>query len=636
MPSVLSEMSRPDLDAKAAIEAQYAKQDVLLRKLARFVLGPWGWILTAVGAASLALLPLPALQKSTYVDENGLLPGQFVTDFCSRQQERFRRVQVDLKGLDGHEHLQTRYILDAFRELRLEAHSLSASFGDLQRPDNASSTREETVYAVLRAPRGDGTEALVTSVDRDCLSGGTNSLGIALLIALAASSSRRSHWSKDQVFAIFAGGSLGAQQWLDSYHQLTGPPHLSLPARAGAIQQAVHLDLCGAGDSFTSLEVTYEALNGQLPNQDIVNAAVDNARFEGFPLRLANRAGPDAQSGDNSYLNNACGLLLGMARFISGLPSSPHALFPRFRVDSVMFTPRSADDGLQRFDMCLLGQFLESTLRTHDGLLERLHHSFFFYLMPTIDRFLPISFFLPPLGLILLGMMAVVLSIWHELRPEKHPVVAHLIGPDKSLLYAGLPSPIDVPIVSALSLFFLAEAVACVTWILCRTYHTVGILVACLVAGGLTEEQNPALPAAIAAVTFAVLPLCAKKFAAEAGSDSRRLGLTVSLGTAMQAVPTLMAISLLNFPLAVLLSVAVSVAQRLSLNGRGKGLRLVAIASVGLSVPALVAASSGQSVQSGLQQLVLGYAIHGAWALPLLLLWYMPTVLLFAVGMYLM
>lgn len=64
----------------------------------------------------------------------------------------------------------------------------------------------------------------------------------------------------------------------------------------------------------------------------------------------------------------------------------------RHRIDAVTLycTPATGPHGFHT-----LGRTLESTLRSLNNLLERLHASYFFYLMPQIDHFIPVGNYLP-------------------------------------------------------------------------------------------------------------------------------------------------------------------------------------------------------------------------------------------------
>lgn len=53
---------------------------------------------------------------------------------------------------------------------------------------------------------------------------------------------------------------------------------------------------------------------------------------------------------------------------------------------------------------------IEDTFRSLNNLLEHLHHSMFFYLLPNVDSFIPISYYSPIIVLLLLPLLIVALS----------------------------------------------------------------------------------------------------------------------------------------------------------------------------------------------------------------------------------
>jgi glycosylphosphatidylinositol transamidase len=57
-------------------------------------------------------------------------------------------------------------------------------------------------------------------------------------------------------------------------------------------------------------------------------------------------------------------------------------------------------------------RIVESTLRTANNLLERLHASFFFYLLPAPASFIKIGFYLPSAVIISTSMMFGGLGVW--------------------------------------------------------------------------------------------------------------------------------------------------------------------------------------------------------------------------------
>lgn len=52
--------------------------------------------------------------------------------------------------------------------------------------------------------------------------------------------------------------------------------------------------------------------------------------------------------------------------------------------------------------LCLTCRALEGMFRKLNHLLERLHQSFFFYLLPTLSRFVSIGLYMPAAGFLLL------------------------------------------------------------------------------------------------------------------------------------------------------------------------------------------------------------------------------------------
>ncbi|XP_039586318.1 glycosylphosphatidylinositol anchor attachment 1 protein-like [Passer montanus] len=128
-----------------------------------------------------------------------------------------------------------------------------------------------------------------------------------------------------------------------------------VPGRAGAIQAALALEL--SSDVLTSVDVAVEGLNGQLPNLDLLNL------FHSFCLK-----------------NGLLCTFQGKALTLRGINS--------FRQ--------------HKFDLGALGRTLEGMFRKLNNLLERLHQSYFLYLLPSLARFVSVGSYAPALGLLLL------------------------------------------------------------------------------------------------------------------------------------------------------------------------------------------------------------------------------------------
>lgn len=147
-------------------------------------------------------------------------------------------------------------------------------------------------------------------------------------------------------------------------------------------------------------------MNGRLPNQDLVNAASTVARWSGgSPVRLHDipddipRYGPAwLEEPLGNYLLGAQHLAHHFWYAALGRPSGAHGVLARHRIDSVTLycTPATGPHGFHT-----LGRTIESTLRSMNNLLERLHASYFFYLLPKHGKFLPVGHYLP--AIVLLG-----------------------------------------------------------------------------------------------------------------------------------------------------------------------------------------------------------------------------------------
>ncbi|OPJ76064.1 glycosylphosphatidylinositol anchor attachment 1 protein [Patagioenas fasciata monilis] len=88
----------------------------------------------------------------------------------------------------------------------------------------------------------------------------------------------------------------------------------------------------------------------------------------------------------------------------SGQPRGHHGLFLRYRIEAI--TLRGINSFRQyKYDMATVGKTLEGMFRKLNNLLERLHQSYFFYLLPSLSRFVSIGLYMPAFGLLLLVLI---------------------------------------------------------------------------------------------------------------------------------------------------------------------------------------------------------------------------------------
>ncbi|KAI6132146.1 Gaa1-like GPI transamidase component [Pisolithus croceorrhizus] len=322
---------------------------------------------------------------------------------------------------------RAQFIRNEFAKLGLRAATQNYTFTASSGPLSGVNA-----YAIMASPRTPSSEAMVISATWRSEVGQEpyNLRGISTVLALAAFFKNYSLWAKDIIFVIGDGYLDGMQAWLNAYHG-TIPPNLEtglLEYTSGVIWTALNIDY--SGHSFSHLGIFFEGLNGRLPNQDLINSVRFISHYTGgvpfivydhlepneFPDRwqttsiLANapdfiRQSPQLQDFEYRAKN--------IARHINyqarGKPSGAHGLYHKFRIDAITLyaVPATGPHGF-----LALGRIVESALRTTNNLLERLHASFFFYLLTTPGTFMKIGKFLPSAVLVSAAMMISGLGDW--------------------------------------------------------------------------------------------------------------------------------------------------------------------------------------------------------------------------------
>ncbi|XP_019485843.1 PREDICTED: glycosylphosphatidylinositol anchor attachment 1 protein isoform X2 [Hipposideros armiger] len=362
------------------------------RALARLVLrlnAPLCVLSYVAGIAWFLALAFPPLTQRTYMSENAMGSTMVEEQFAGGDRARgFARDFAAHRRKSGA--LPVAWLERTMRSVGLEVYTQSFS-RKLPFPDETHEryvVAGTNVYGILRAPRAASTESLVLTVP--CGPDSTNSQAVGLLLALAAHFRGQIYWAKDIIFLVTEHDLLGTEAWLEAYHDtnVTGMQSSPLQGRAGAIQAAVALEL--SSDVVTSLDVAVEGLNGQLPNLDLLNL------FQTF-----------CQKG---------GLLCTLqGKQASGCPHGPHGLFLRYRVEAL--TLRGINSFRQyKYDLVAVGKALEGMFRKLNHLLERLHQSFFLYLLAALSRFVSIGLYMPAAGFLLLVLGLKALELWMRLH----------------------------------------------------------------------------------------------------------------------------------------------------------------------------------------------------------------------------
>ncbi|KAF2148896.1 Glycosylphosphatidylinositol:protein transamidase, GAA1 component [Myriangium duriaei CBS 260.36] len=360
-------------------------------------------LLVVVGIGWLLILPLNDYSRRTYISENALLPGQVHTYFGGSEHNVFRAYRQEVAGLaDVDEDKRSEGLLNILTSQGLKTSTQGYHFS------RAGEWRNGTnVYGIIQAPRADATEAMVMIAAWRNADNKINYSGVALVLTLARYFKRWSLWSKDIIVLITPDSTFGPQAWVDAYHESHDPTAVSpLSIKSGALQGAVAVDYPANvwGHRFDKLHIVYDGINGQLPNLDLINTAINIANNQigiGCTIqRMWNHL--------DSYQERLLTILRGMLSQAVGHSSGPHSSFIPYHIDAI--TLQTVGDGWH--DEISLGRAVEGLFRSINNLLEHFHQSFFFYLLMQSHRFVSIGTYLPSAMLIAGNFTVTAILLW--------------------------------------------------------------------------------------------------------------------------------------------------------------------------------------------------------------------------------
>lgn len=262
----------------------------------------------------------------------------------------------------------------------------------------------ENVYAILQAPRGDATEAIVLVAAWRNVKGEFNRNGLAVALALTRYFKRWSLWSKDIILVVPPDSRAGTQAWVDAYHDSHDSRLVAdLPIKSGALQGALAIDY-PQEERFEGVHIVYDGVNGQLPNLDLINSVTNIASGQmGMGSSIQHMFHHNDQ-----YRDRLTCMLRGMVNQGLGHAVGPHSSFIPYHVDAITIQPV----GQGWHDEMGLGRLVEGTFRSLNNLLEHLHQSFFFYLLMQKERFVSIGTYLPSAMLIAANFTITAIALW--------------------------------------------------------------------------------------------------------------------------------------------------------------------------------------------------------------------------------
>ncbi|OAX36668.1 Gaa1-like GPI transamidase component [Rhizopogon vinicolor AM-OR11-026] len=512
------------------------------------------------------LIPIPLLSQGTYIDENALQPAQVNTYW---NWGDVHTADLHMYQLDGivDRNLTSEQRAEFFR-MEFSKLGLAASTQNYTFTTSKGTISGNNAYAVMSSPRAAGTEAMVISASwlSTAGHGALNVRGISTVLSLAAFLKDYSLWAKDIIFVISDDYLHGMHAWLNAYHG-TIPSNLHtdpLEHISGVIWTALNIDY--SGHSFSHLGVFHEGLNGRLPNQDLINSFRFISHYTGgLPMTVYDhlepadlvdrwsewsvlpswtpafiRRSPQLQQ----YEYRARNVVRHIGYQARGMCSGVHGLFHQFRIDAITIfaVPAKGPHGFHA-----LGKIVESTLRTMNNLLERLHASFFFYILTSPGTFLKIGMFLPSAILVSVAMLFKGLGEWVDAGWVREVSEVSLKGTGS---LEKEPKTKDTwrnrrrPMLSVL-----------ITMV---ATHVLGVLVFNLLCSRRFDENRsffvPAILAAVSMIPPALLPLLPKNTPEVAPSSVLLKSSNLCLASTVISI-----MSLLNFSLAAMLALTMGV-----------------------------------------------------------------------------
>lgn len=361
-----------------------ALAEAILRKVHKYGLFPkiirllpvLSLVLAVASAAWLASLPMNGNYRNTYISENALMPGQVTSYFRESEWNIVRGYRGEFLAMES----------ESVQERNAVVETWLADIG-FKTAYHSSTESNDILYAVMHAPRGDDTEAMVLSIPWRTSDDKYNVGGAALGLALCRYFSRMSIWSKNIILVFTPDGHQSLRSWVEAYHT-------SLDNTAGSIDAAIVLEYASSSDNFDYYEVHYEGLNGQLPNLDLINTVVNVASGEG--IRCSLQEAPASQLDTNNYstrLRTMVKSIVSMA--LAGIAENGPGCeaFSGWQIQAI--TLKAKGDSERRHDVTQFGRIVDSTFRSVNNLLEKFHQSFFFYLLLSPTNFVSIGTYLP-------------------------------------------------------------------------------------------------------------------------------------------------------------------------------------------------------------------------------------------------
>ncbi|KAJ6314701.1 hypothetical protein OIU78_018227 [Salix suchowensis] len=425
-------------------------------------------------AGVVALLLLPLLAKNTYISENALMPGSASSMISNRDISEANRLASDLSGLNFEPQdaaalesrgILTKYMSDLGAEVSYHKfHHKPNQFHPLHffsSPDSTSSVDNFSCSAqgvntvgIIRAPRGDGKEAIVLVTPYKFGKSGTaETLSLSIAYAVFSLLSRVTWLAKDIIWLV-ADSQYGeyapVEAWLRDYHTpvFTGLGALNADTyRAGTMAAALIFKVADRNELLEdTLNIYAEASNGQMPNLDLINIvnylavhrqglrvkvekvlSLLDSRWleilgEIFEVlgKVARSLNPGWKFGISAadYVEGSATLASSLYNQALGIPTGPHGAFRDFQVDAITLeiSPKVSSHNKARYNEFLLrgGRLVEGVVRSINNLLEKFHQSFFLYMLTSPSKFVSVGVYMIAFALLVAPLPLVAASLYAD------------------------------------------------------------------------------------------------------------------------------------------------------------------------------------------------------------------------------
>ncbi|KAJ4832904.1 hypothetical protein Tsubulata_048204 [Turnera subulata] len=447
-------------------------------------------------AGVVALLLLPVLAKNTYISENALMPGSASSMLSNWDISEANRLVKELSDLDSDSEedagIASRRILSnymsnlgaevgyhKFQPQLNQFHPLHFfSSPDSSIPDHnlTYSSYGISVVGIIRAPRGDGKEAIVLVTPYNF---GKNGRGDSFSLSIGYtvfSLLTRVTWLAKDIVWLIADSQYGeyapVATWLRDYHSPVFTSTSGVDARsggrgdglyvlnenhfarrkisngfrrAGTMAAALILKVGDRNSPFEeTLTVFAEASNGQMPNLDLINVvnylavhrqglhvkvekfwSLVNSKWLEVLGGVFELVGDVARSLNPSwkfgipaadYVDGAATLASSLYYQAVGIPTGPHGAFRDFQIDAITLelSPKVASFNKGRHNEFVLrsGRLIEGVIRSVNNLLEKFHQSFFLYLLTSPGKFVSVGVYMIAFALLVAPLPLVAASLY--------------------------------------------------------------------------------------------------------------------------------------------------------------------------------------------------------------------------------